>query len=72
MTTLRLALAAGAAVALLASAASAAGGPTTLRCLDLSVGEPRPGDRVYLHDALYAWHGTKRGARVGRAEATLT
>jgi Dirigent-like protein len=82
MTTLRLVLAAGAAVALLASGASAAGGPTTLRFLDLSVGEtpafdagvgePRPGDRVYLHDALYAWHGTKRGARVGRAEATLT
>jgi hypothetical protein len=82
MTALRLVLAAGTAAVVLAAGASAAGGPTTLRFVDVSVGEtpafdagvgePRPGDRVYLHDALYSWHGKTRGARVGRAEATLT
>lgn len=81
MNALRLLLAAGAATALLAAGASAAGGSTTLRFVDVSLGEtpafdagvgaPRPGDRVYLHDALYTWHGAKRGTRVGRAEATL-
>jgi hypothetical protein len=82
MNALRLTLASGAAAAVLAAGGSAAGGPTTLRFVDVSVGEtpafdagvgePRPGDRVYLHDALYSWHGAKRGGRVGRAEATLT
>ena len=66
---------------LLAAQASAAE-PTTLRYVDVSVaatpafdagtGAPRPGDRVYLRDALYRWDGAKRGARAGRIEAALT
>jgi len=82
MTALRLTLAVAVAAVALAAQASAANAPTTLRYLDISVGatpafdagtgEPRPGDRLYLHDALYTWHGTARGARAGRVEATLT
>ena len=74
-------LAASAAAMLLAAQASAAA-PTTLRLLDVSVGatpafdagtgDPRPGDRVYLRDALYRWEGAKRGARAGSIDATLT
>jgi hypothetical protein len=78
----RLSVAAALAALAVPVGAAATPGPATLRLLDVSVsatpafdagtGEPRPGDRVYLHDALYAWQGTKRGARAGRTEATLT
>jgi len=83
MTHLRLAL----AICVLATAvatASAAGadGSTTLRFLDVSVrstpafdaghGDPRPGDRVFLADALYSWHGAHRGALAGSGASTLT
>ena len=67
---------------MLAAQASAATGPSALRYLDVSVGatpafdagtgDPRPGDRVYLRDALYSWHGDKRGAIAGHVLATLT
>jgi hypothetical protein len=82
MRSLGLTLAVASAAVALAAQASAANGPTTLHYLDISVGatpafdagtgEPRPGDRLYLRDALYHWQGAKRGARAGHAEATLT
>jgi hypothetical protein len=62
--------------------ATGAGEPTTLSFLDVSVrstpafdaghGDPRPGDRVFLADALYTWNGTHRGARAGSIASTLT
>ncbi len=80
---LALALATGVAAAFLGgSGAGAADAPQVLHLLDLSetstpafdagTGEPRPGDRVFLRDGLYAWKGTKRGARVGSVTSTLT
>ncbi len=83
MTRLRTIL----AICLLASAISAvqaagAGRPATLSFLDVSArstpafdagqGEPRPGDRVFLTDELYFWHGSHRGARAGSVASTLT
>ncbi len=83
MTRLRAALAICILAAAVAAAqATGAGGPTTLTFLDVSVrstpafdagrGEPRPGDRLFLADALYAWHGSHRGARAGTTVSTLT
>ncbi len=70
------------ATAIAAAQATAAGGGTTLRFLDLTArstpafdagtGEPRPGDRVFLTDTLYTWHGSQRGLRAGSTSATLT
>ncbi|MGZ4393045.1 MAG: hypothetical protein ACXVRK_13155 [Gaiellaceae bacterium] len=75
------ALAVLAAAALLALPAGASSGPTTMHLLDISVsdtpafdaghGAPRPGDRVFLNDALYAWDGAHRGARVGHVDSEL-
>jgi hypothetical protein len=45
---------------------------TSTPAFDAGTGEPRPGDRVFLRDGLYAWQGAKRGARVGSADSTLT
>lgn len=69
------------AAALLALPAGASSGPTTMHLLDVSVGDtpafdaghgtPRPGDRVFLNDALYAWNGAHRGARVGHVDSEL-
>jgi hypothetical protein len=70
------------AAAVTAAQATGAGGPATLSLLDVSVrstpafdaaqGDPRPGDRVFLTDALYTWHGVHRGARAGSIASTLT
>jgi hypothetical protein len=75
-------LAAAAAASVGASQATGAGTARVMHLLDVSEsatpafdaghGMPRPGDRVFLQDGLYAWKGAKRGARVGRADATLT
>ncbi len=83
MTRLRVALATCTLAAVVAVAqAGGAAGPTTLSFLDVSVrstpafdaghGDPRPGDRVFLTDALYGWHGSHRGARAGSVVSTLT
>ncbi len=83
MTRLRAPLAACLVVAVVAATqASGASGPRTLSFLDVSVrstpafdagvGEPRPGDRVFLTDALYTWHGAHRGDRAGSIASTLT
>lgn len=71
-----------AAAAIAALPADGASGPVTLSFLDVSVratpvlaaaeGEPRPGDRLFLADALYTWHGGRRGQRAGSTTATLT
>ena len=70
-----------AAAALLALPAGASTASSTWHLLDVSVGatpafdaghgSPRPGDRVFLNDVLYAWNGAHRGARVGRVESEL-
>jgi hypothetical protein len=70
------------AAAVAATQATGAAGPSTLSFLDVSVrstpafdagrGEPRPGDRVFLADVLYAWRGSHRGARAGSIASTLT
>ncbi len=83
MTRLRAVLALCVVAAVVAvGRAGGASGPATLSFLDVSVrstpafdagqGEPRPGDRVFLTDALYAWHGSHRGARAGSIASTLT
>lgn len=82
MKKLLVALAAGAATLVLGAGAATAGTPRVIHLLDLSegatpafdagTGAPRAGDRVFLRDGLYAWKGSKRGARVGHVEATLT
>ena len=82
MTRLRAVLAICIAAAAVAVAEASASDPATLSFLDVSVrstpafdasqGEPRPGDRVFLTDALYAWHGAHRGARAGSIASTLT
>ena len=82
MTRLRAVLAICIAAAAVAVAEASASDPATLSFLDVSVrstpafdasqGEPRPGDRVFLTDALYAWHGARRGARAGSIASTLT
>ena len=83
MTRLRAALAiCTLAAAVAATQATGTSGPTTLSFLDVSIGstpafdagqgDPRPGDRVFLTDALYSWHGTHRGARAGSIASTLT
>jgi hypothetical protein len=58
-------------------AASAPGRPATvLQFLDVTTsfqgsfqGAPRFGDTFAFHDALYTWHGTKKGSRVGGVDA---
>lgn len=77
-----LALATGVAVVALGGGGAGAAGTPQVLHLDLSetstpafdagTGEPRPGDRVFLKDGLYAWKGAKRGARVGSVDSTLT
>jgi len=70
------------AAALLALPAGASSVPTTtMHLLDVSVGDtpafdaghgtPRPGDRVFLNDTLYAWDGAHRGRRVGHVDSEL-
>ena len=70
------------AAAVTATQATGARRTTTLSFLDVSVrstpafdagqGEPRPGDRVFLTDVLYTWHGAHRGVRAGSIASTLT
>jgi hypothetical protein len=74
------ALAVGAAVV---SQAGALTKPQTFSLLDVTESSqpiagfdfsrlPLPGDRFAFTDGLYKWAGTKRGARVGRAEVLCT
>jgi hypothetical protein len=71
--------------ALLASSASAIGSPRTFSLLEVStptsdqpMGDftfdrpPVGGDQFAVTNELYAWAGTKKGARVGRDEVVLT
>jgi len=79
-----LALAGTIAVFVIAQAGSAApSGPIQLNLLDIPKSDvpvgnasqhqtPQAGDQVLLTDELYAWNGAKRGAHLGRAEASLS
>jgi hypothetical protein len=83
ITAVLLASAAATAVFVAAQTGSAAtSGPIQLHLLDVPrssvpVGNasqhqtPQPGDQVLLTDDVYTWNGAKRGARVGRVEASL-
>ncbi len=39
---------------------------------DAGTGAPRPGDRVFLRDALFTWKAGRRGAPAGHIDSTLT
>jgi hypothetical protein len=83
ITAVLLSIAAASIVFVVAQAGSAAtSGPVQLHLLDVPrssvpVGSssqhqtPQPGDQVLLTDDVYTWNGAKRGAKVGRVEATL-
>jgi hypothetical protein len=72
------------AAAALVPAGAAAGKPQVFSLIDIEVSEtpidpgstfdqiPRAGARFAFTDALYAWAGVKRGARVGRVEGLCT